>query len=177
MEQRHNDTGYQRNSTPGLFVGIAAGNGAYWSGQLDEMPWTMASSFARISVCRRDSLTFLASPSKDTTIYSTSRHGQHIIICQSGPRLSTSSPQNSSSPHRSLTRFHVCKNWVIPWNRTWSANFFASSHGRGVPKERRPIQVVCVQENLGKNVMTNSHLIWRYLAQWTENREVARLKN
>lgn len=38
----------------------------------------MACSFAKASVCRSDSLTFLASSSKDVIMYSISRHGQHI---------------------------------------------------------------------------------------------------
>ena len=43
----------------------------------EQIPSTIACSFAKISVCRSDSLAFLASSSKDATIYSTSRRGQH----------------------------------------------------------------------------------------------------
>lgn len=59
---------------------IVINSGTYWSGQLDEMLSTMACSFARISVCRSDNLAFLVSSSKDATMYSISRHGQHTNI-------------------------------------------------------------------------------------------------
>ena len=73
MEQRH-DNAVCRWS---LALGIVAGGNAYWSGQLDEISWAIEASFANISVCRSDSLTSLASSSRDTTKYSTSRHSQH----------------------------------------------------------------------------------------------------
>ena len=58
---------------------------AHLSGQLDEMLSTMACNFAKISVCRSDSLVFLAASSKDATMYSISRHGQSAII-PAGPK-------------------------------------------------------------------------------------------
>ena len=76
MEQRDNNAVHQRNLA-WLCAEITANSAAYWSGQLDEIPSTIACSFAKISVCRSDSLAFLASSSKDATMYSTSRRGQH----------------------------------------------------------------------------------------------------
>jgi len=102
------------------------------------MSSTMVWSLARISVCRRDSLAFLVSSSKDATIYSISKRCQDTDM-QGESTLGTSSPQKSSSPHLSLSRSHVCNSWVMPWERMWSARGFASFHARGVPKDRRPI--------------------------------------
>ena len=79
MEQWHSDALYRKSSFK-LRIGITACSRAYWSGQLDEMSSTIVASFAKISVCRSDSLAFLASSSKDATKYSTSKHSQYTTI-------------------------------------------------------------------------------------------------
>jgi len=79
-------------------MGFVTGDNAYWSGQFDEMPWAIEANFARISVCRSDSLTFLASSSRDTTTYSTSKDSQHTnALVESTPEYLVAPEQFVSS--------------------------------------------------------------------------------
>lgn len=117
------------------------------SGVSAEMSSTIVLSFARISVCLKDSLAFFSSSSNEMTIYST-YHGRHLRRRPIINTELTSSPQSNSSPCRSFNRSQICRNCVIPWSLTWSACFFASSQASGVPRYKRPIFQCRIQKEV-----------------------------